>query len=176
MQSEHKYVPFEAYAQSKIANVMTSVELQRRCDRLQQRLHSASVAPGATAAPPPDPRPSAGAGGVAEAAVTCTAMHPGLVNTPLARDYFVNDYIAVPWLRPLLAPVLRAVFPLALLRPELSVRAVALAALGPPGEVRCRFVEGQSAGPVFRAACSAGDCARLWDVSLELAGQVDPCV
>eukprot|EP00892_Ulva_mutabilis_P008953 jgi/Ulvmu1/642/UM010_0012.1 len=191
LQAKQKYVPFRAYAQSKLANIMCAVELQRRCDALRERLRPAA-ARGPSASPPtplaahadataPQAHGTSGAANgaaatAASAAVTCTSMHPGLVNTPLARSYLENDYIAVPWLRPVLAPVLRAVFPLMLLRPELSVQPVALAALGPPAEVRCRFVEGRRALPVFRAARSTGDCARLWDESLRLAGQADPCI
>lgn len=165
LQARTSYVPFRSYAQSKLANIMCAHELQRRCDDLQRRLGVAGPAapPGSDPAQPPS-------------LVTCTNTHPGLVNTPLARTYFETDWIAVAALRPVLAPVLRAVFPLALLRPELSVGTVALAALGPAGEVRGQFVERQRAAPLWARACPPRETTRLWAVSLDLARMRDPFV
>lgn len=165
VQARASYVPFRSYSQSKLANIMCAHELQRRCDALQLRLGvtGPAAAPGSDPAHPPS-------------LVTCTNTHPGLVNTPLARTYFETDWISVAALRPVLAPVMRAVFPYALLQPELCVGTVALAALGPAGEVRGKFVEGGRAAPLWARACLPRESTRLWAVSLDLARMRDPLV
>ena len=80
-------MPFKSYAQSKLATAMFSAELDHRAAMHEQMC------------------PSGGA-----PTVSAVSVHPGIVNTALARRYFEDDWIA-PALRPLLKPVLRALFP-----------------------------------------------------------------
>lgn len=150
VQGVKKYVPFQSYAQSKLACLMTAVELHDRCKAQSRQLNLDSAT-----------------------AVTCTAVHPGLVDTPLARYYFENDYIKPAFLRPVLRPLLRGLFPVALLRPKLSVSNMDLAMFG-TDDVERKYVRSNSAIDVFGEAKSTTACARLWDTSLELAGIQSP--
>jgi NAD(P)-dependent dehydrogenase (short-subunit alcohol dehydrogenase family) len=142
-------VPFKSYAQSKLANLMTSVELHDRCQECSQQLNLDD-----------------------STAVTCTTVHPGLVDTPLARYYFENDYLKPAFLRPVLRPVIRVLFPLALLKPELSVANMDYAMFG--DGVERKFVRSHRAIGVFGAARCKEATVRLWDTSLELAGMQNP--
>jgi hypothetical protein len=128
---------------------MTSVELHDRCQECSKRLNLDE-----------------------SAAITCTAAHPGIVDTPLARHYFENDYLKPAFLRPVLRPLVRALFPVALLRPELSIRNMDLAMFGVG--VERKYVRSNSAIGVFGEAKSSDARARLWDTSLELARMENP--
>ena len=144
VQAEKKYVPFKAYAQSKLANVMAVSELNRRCN----------------------PKASS------TRRVTANSVHPGLVDTPLARGYFLHDYLSpVPGpLKPLARPAIKALMPVVLLPPQLSVLSVVHAALGDDDAVAGQFVQGQRAAKLPKAAQDGEACAQLWDTSCALAG------
>lgn len=150
VQAARNYVPFKSYAQSKLACLMTAVELHDRCQAHSQQLNLDK-----------------------STAVTCTAVHPGLVDTPLARYYFENDYLKPAFMRPVLRPLIRVLFPVALLKPELSVSNMDLAMFG-VGGVERKYVRSNSAIGVFGEAKSSTACSRLWDTSLELAGMQSP--
>jgi hypothetical protein len=128
---------------------MTSVELHDRCQECSQRLNLDN-----------------------SAAVTCTAVHPGLVNTPLARYYFENDYLKPAFLKPVLRPLVRVLFPIALLKPELSVRTMNLAMFG--DDVEKKYVRSNGAVDVFGEARCSEARGRLWDTSLSLAQMENP--
>lgn len=90
------------------------------------------------------------------------SVHPGLVDTALARGYFES---LVPGL---LRPLLRVVFPVVLRTPASAAKTVVYAATAP--EVAGAYV---SDGAVHRAARLARDvdaARRLWDVSCDLVG------
>lgn len=149
MQAVRKYTPFKCYAQSKLACMMTAVELHDRCQECSRRLNLDE-----------------------STAVTCTAVHPGLVDTPLARFYFENDYLKPAFLRPVLRPIIRALFPLALLKPKLSVSNMDFAMFGEG--VGRKYLRSNSATGVFGEAKSSTGRSRLWDTSVELAGMQNP--
>lgn len=149
MQGIVNYTPFKSYAQSKLACMMTSVELHDRCQQYSQELNVDS-----------------------SRGVTCTSVHPGLVDTPLARYYFENDYLKPAFLRPVLRPLIKALFPVALLKPELSVQNMDLAMFG--SGVERKYVRSNGAIDVFGEARSIEARGRLWDKSVELAGITSP--
>lgn len=150
MQAERKYVPFKSYMQSKLANVISATEMHHRCKMAVD---------------------DAGAG--AKSPVCVTSVHPGLVDTPLARHYLEND--APPrWLVPLLRPVMRAISGPVLIAPELSALTVTNAALADEASVAGKYMVGTKAARPARAAEDPDQRARLWETSCRLAGIDDP--
>jgi len=149
LQASRRYKPFKGYAQSKLANTMTAAELQRRFDR------------------------AAGAHADSRCRATAVSVHPGLVDTALARTYFETDWLA-KWLAPVGRPLLRALFPFVLLPPAMSARTLLWAAFAPAETVAGAYVSDCAVKPMARAAEDPAACARLWDVSCKLAGMDDP--
>jgi hypothetical protein len=129
--------------------MMTAVELHKRCNKRSKILK----------------HPDAG--------VSCTCAHPGLVDTPLARYYFENDYL-FPCLRPVLRPVLRAIFPIVLLKPSLCVDTMDTAMFGHVEKVSGKCVSYGRLGDVWGDAKSAEARNMLWSQSLALANMQDP--
>jgi NAD(P)-dependent dehydrogenase (short-subunit alcohol dehydrogenase family) len=151
MQATKKYTPFKCYAQSKLANVMTAAEIH----------HRSSVAIGQ------------GAPGSRHNPVCATSVHPGLVDTPLARHYFENDW-PFRWLRPVVRPLVRLLEPAVLLKPAVSAHSVAYAALADSAAVAGQYVVGQRVARPAKAAQDEVQRARLWSKSCKLAGIADP--
>lgn len=131
------------YADTKLANLVSTIELQRRFER---------------------------GGGSPDSAV---AVHPGLVDTALARGFFRGEVPAI--LRPLLVPLLDTVFfPFFLRTPQAAARTVLYAATAPADAVAGQYVSGLR---VARHAARADDpvlAARLWSASCELTGSQIP--
>lgn len=147
VQATKKYVPFKSYAQSKLANVMAAKELNRRCA-------------------------AAGHAGL----VTASSVHPGLVDTPLARGYFMNDFLSV-WpqvLQPAARRFMKVVLPTMLIPPSMGANSVVYAALGSDDEVAGQYIEGQHTMQPAKLARNEAACAQLWNVSCKLAKIDDP--
>lgn len=153
LQATKQYVPFKAYAQSKLANVMAAAELSRRCATMHASSSNSHFQLG---------RP-----------VCSTSVHPGLINTPLARAYFENDWL-FPWVRPVVQPLVRMLEPLALLEPFKGACSVAFAALAPEAAVNGMYISDERVTPAAAAARDSTACGRLWSTSCELSGMQDP--
>ncbi|PSC76102.1 short-chain dehydrogenase [Micractinium conductrix] len=145
------YRPFQAYANSKLATLLTAKHL----DRL---FAAAAAAAGG------------GAGqqrhhGVRDAAV---AVHPGLVDTALARGYFKQTPPRL--LRPLTDPFFDRLFcPYLLRSPAAAAETVLYAATAPADEVGGQYVG--TAPRVSKHSQAAGDAAlaaRLWELSAHM--------
>ncbi len=139
LQSERNYVPYAAYAQSKLADLMFARELQKRSDLAGWRILSAAAHPGGTSTNLQTAGPRQG------------RAFPGPAK-------WIADRI--------LQPVENGILPA--LYAAVSPDATPGAYYGPNGFLELR-------GDVTLAhvpprALPAEDSARLWDVSLELAG------
>lgn len=93
------------------------------------------------------------------------SVHPGLVDTALARGYFES---LVPGL---LRPLLRVLFPVVLRTPASAAKTVVFAATAP--EVAGCYVSDGAVHQPARLARDVGAARRLWDVSCELVGSTD---
>jgi NAD(P)-dependent dehydrogenase (short-subunit alcohol dehydrogenase family) len=153
LQATKQYVPFKGYAQSKLANVMAAAELSRRSATMHANSRSSHFQSG---------RP-----------VCSTSVHPGLINTPLARAYFENDWL-FPWVRPIAQPIVRMLEPFGLLEPFKGACTVAFAALAPEATVDGKYVSDGRVTPSAAAALDRSACGLLWSKSCELAGMQDP--
>ena len=147
LQARKKYAPFRSYCQSKLANVMAAAELNHRCQLANFD--------------------------AAGALVTATSVHPGLVDTPLARGYFEGDWLPA-LIRPMAKPIVRVLEPVFLKRPSLGAAPVLLAALGVADEVAGQYISGQKVATAAKAAADVDQRAQLWQVSCELARIMDP--
>ncbi|KXZ56109.1 hypothetical protein GPECTOR_2g991 [Gonium pectorale] len=117
-QSLHSYEPFLSYGLSKLANILTAKELQRRFDR------------------------SRGLG-----RDTAVAVHPGLVSTDLANGFFrgvSTGWAAGTPLQPLVEGAVRGashvIGPLLMRSPEQSAAVMLHACLAPPAAVAGRYL------------------------------------
>lgn len=96
---------------------------------------------------------------------TAVAVHPGIVDTDLARQYFIND---VPrWLQPVAVPILqRIIFPAFLRSCKLAADTMMFACVA-PNAGGCYIADGGVA-----PCCSDADdrllAARLWALSSRL--------
>eukprot|EP00898_Chlorokybus_atmophyticus_P000912 jgi/Chlat1/1821/Chrsp138S02147 len=129
--SRRRYLPFGAYAQSKLANVLAARELQRR--------HPVEE-------------------------VVSVAVHPGLVDTTLARNYFLDR---TP--RPL-QPLLQCCFRFLLRTPQDAAASVLFALTSPPPVVAGAYVAGGRVVPGSRSSHDAELAGRLWRASRDMAG------
>ena len=151
LQAEKSYKPFRSYAQSKLANVMTAAEMHHRHNQVNSFGTCASL-----------PR------------VTAVSVHPGLVDTELARNYFETDFIP-SFLRPVARPLLRPLFPYLLLPAVIGCRSLVWAAFAPSDEVGGRFVSNCAVQPPAAAANDATKRKLLWDVSCQLTNSPIMC-
>ncbi|PNW80042.1 hypothetical protein CHLRE_08g375450v5 [Chlamydomonas reinhardtii] len=154
-QSRASYEPFLSYGLSKLANVMTAAELQRRLDR--------------------NPCPH---GGAADAAVS---VHPGLVATHLANGFFTSrgtGWAAGGPLQPAVEAAVRGfgdlAGPLLMRTPDQSAAVMLHACLAPRGQVAGKYLAlGRVASP-DPAAEHPELAAELWDYAQELTGYRSP--
>jgi NAD(P)-dependent dehydrogenase (short-subunit alcohol dehydrogenase family) len=149
LQAEKKYVPFDSYAQSKLAMTMTAVEISKRAAAWQQNR------------------------GFPNSVVTCTSVHPGLVNTPLARHYFQNDYFP-RWIRPVAWPIVKPLLQVLLIPPERSVNTMVHAAFGDKQAINGQFVDVNGVSRMPPLAEDSTARGKLWQISCELARIADP--
>lgn len=190
LQHEARYVPFQAYADSKLMNVIAARELQRRCGGLGYAVlmrcnvlwcwffqsavccctcmavccHGIVVENIIVAQIIMHVHCQAACDSLSIPLCrdSAVSVHPGLVDTALARGYFEG---LVPGL---LRPLLRVVFPVLLRTPASAAKTVVYAATAP--ELAGAYV---SDGAVHTPAGLARDvqaAKRLWDVSCELVG------
>jgi len=150
MQSAAAYDPFTSYALSKLANAATAVELSRRLARAARD-------------------PAGRAWGALDSAV---AVHPGVVDTHLAKNFFKNNGLVdvAPAAAKAIASFVDGVGPVLMRSPANSAATVGIAALAPPGLVCGRYV---ADGRVTDAAPEAYDArlaGELWDYAERLSG------
>ncbi len=67
------------------------------------------------------------------------AVHPGLVDTQLARSWLTGADVMGRAGQRIVAPVARALAPWLLIRPEKAVESLLYAATAPSQQVRCSF-------------------------------------
>jgi NAD(P)-dependent dehydrogenase (short-subunit alcohol dehydrogenase family) len=111
--------------------------------------------------------------GQAAKVVTAVAVHPGLVDTPLARHYFENDYIPA-WIRPVAWPMLRASLPWLLIKPDRSVQTMVHAAFGDVEDIDGQYLDVCGVSSCSPLAHNSAERGKLWQVSCELARMSDP--
>lgn len=121
-----KYRPFLAYAQSKLAIVAVTKELQSR------RSH-----------------------------VVAVSVHPGLVDTQLARGFFESCVPRV--VRPLLIPL----FPLLLKTPEEAVQSVMYAITAPSQSVAGKYVSERKVVECSKRAECPDIGKELWEMAMK---------
>mmetsp|Transcript_7599 Transcript_7599/g.21651 ORF Transcript_7599/g.21651 Transcript_7599/m.21651 type:complete len:376 (+) Transcript_7599:412-1539(+) len=146
IQGQKHYNPLLRYGDSKLMNVVSGAELQRRMDlRRQKDAPSGSW-----------PR---------DVACSC---HPGILQTDLAMGFLQNTVVA--------APLLVALSNLLLGTRESGARAVLYGATAPAEEVAGRYCAAERARRSWREGVrtdiQAG--AKLWSTSCKLAGVPDP--
>lgn len=143
LQGRKSYHPFKQYAATKLMTLLTAKELHRRF-----QLHS-TIASG---------------GNPADCAV---AVHPGIVDTDLARTYFLNEVPKL--LRPIVRPLFEHVlFPLCLKTPEAAAERLIYAATMPG--IGGQYVVDCRPGKCSVLAGDEGVAGQLWKVSEELTG------
>eukprot|EP00898_Chlorokybus_atmophyticus_P005263 jgi/Chlat1/5738/Chrsp38S00430 len=142
--SNVRYLPFKAYAQSKLANVLAARELQRR--HAVEEVVSVSERCSRYM--------------MVEVEVMMlglqVAVHPGLVDTTLARNYFLDR---TP--RPL-RPVLQRCFWFLLRTPQDAAEGVLFALTAPPAVVAGSYVADGRVVPGSRSSHDAELAGRLW--------------
>lgn len=94
------------------------------------------------------------------------SVHPGLVDTALARGYFLQLLPGV------LQPLLKPLFPVILRTPASAAKTVVYAATAP--EVAGQYVSDGRVHPPSKRAQDVGAACRLWDVSTVLVGWETP--
>lgn len=97
------------------------------------------------------------------------AVHPGIVNTALARDYFIST---VPsFLHPIITPFLhKYFFPLFLRTPKAAVETVMMACTAPATLVAGNYLSWH--GRVATSSKESGDlelASHLWNISCHLS-------
>ncbi|KAL6761076.1 hypothetical protein V8C86DRAFT_968708 [Haematococcus lacustris] len=149
MQSRQAYDPFTSYGLSKLANALTATELQRRF-----QAHAG------------DPQ--------AWGQDSAVAVHPGLVETHLATNFFKNQGVveAVPASAKLISGLVDAVGPLVMKSPANSARVVAFAALAPAQQVAGRYIADSRVAAASPAVSSPRLAKELWEVAEQLTGEV----
>ncbi|GFH20300.1 uncharacterized protein HaLaN_17395, partial [Haematococcus lacustris] len=153
--SRQAYDPFTSYGLSKLANALTATELQRRF-----QAHAG------------DPQ--------AWGQDSAVAVHPGLVETHLATNFFKNQLSlplqgvveAVPASAKLISGLVDAVGPLVMKSPANSARVVAFAALAPAQQVAGRYIADSRVAAASPAVSSPRLAKELWEVAEQLTGEV----
>jgi WW domain-containing oxidoreductase len=143
LQAKKSYHPFKQYAATKLMTLLTAKELHRRF-----QLHSTATS----------------GGNPADCAV---AVHPGIVDTDLARTYFLNEVPRL--LRPLVRPLFEWVlFPVCLKTPEAAAESLMYAATMPG--VGGQYIVDCKPGKCSALADDEAVAGELWKVSEELTG------
>eukprot|EP00887_Chlorella_sp_A99_P008263 scaffold12.g8263.t1 len=140
----HRYNGLLQYASTKLACLLAAREMARRLD-------------GAALAREP--------GIEREAVDTAVAIHPGLVDTWLARTFFKQ--CCPEFLRPVTDPLLDHVLcPLFLRKPASAARTVLLAATAPEEEAAGRYYAGRGLRP--STVADPSQARQLWEFTREL--------
>lgn len=142
--SETSYRPFTSYALSKMCNTMTAFELQRRIAR------------------------NGGMYGHGDIAVS---VHPGIVNTSLATNFFKQTGgAAMPWAEAAAKAALDIMFPLVLRSPEASAEDMLAVVTALAPEVAGRYISNGRRGWPSPFARDEERCADLWDLACRMTG------
>ncbi len=139
LQAKVHYDPFKCYANSKLCQLLAAKEFNRRMNDGSDEF----------------------SGGVA------VAVHPGIVDTQLARQYFKDQVPKV--LLPIASPILdKFFFPVFLKQPKAAAECVLKAVTAPAEEVGGKYIQECE---VTRSSKSSNDvvlASRLWEKSREL--------
>lgn len=151
-----RYVPFQAYANSKLCTLLAAKHLDRLFAREAAQQAGGAGGSNGTAAAGQEGRDAS------------VAVHPGLVDTFLARNYFKGT--APRLLRPLTDPFFEHFFGPRLLRsPDAAAQTVLYAATAPAGEVGGAYVgTAPRVGHHSRAAGDPALAARVWELGAHL--------
>eukprot|EP00891_Asterochloris_glomerata_P003953 jgi/Astpho2/3953/fgenesh1_pg.00063_%23_19_t len=139
LQSQKRYRGFRAYADSKLMNLMNAKELERRLERQQSQKHQQD---------------------------TIAAVHPGLIDTDLARSWMRNGCPRP--LRRVLHPLLDIMFPFILLPPRHAAATLLWAASAPHRMVHGQYVEHSRVARPSSRALDSEVAGQLWDVACSL--------
>lgn len=100
-----------------------------------------------------------------------TAVHPGIVNTNLARSYFLNEVPRV--LKPVAVPILESVFfPYFLRTTEAAAATVLFGSLAPDQEVGGKYIKDSGVARCAEVAMNAELAEKLYKMSCELTGSL----
>ena len=146
LQARLRYDPFTCYANSKLCQLLAAKEFNRRMND----------------------------GGSSEFPTggTAVAVHPGIVDTDLARQYFKDRVPKV--LLPLAAPILNNFFfPVFLKTPQAAAECVLFAATAPADEVGGQYIQDCAVAKSSKSSNDVVLASRLWEKSKELAGLVE---
>ncbi|KAL4422768.1 hypothetical protein ABPG75_008965 [Micractinium tetrahymenae] len=152
-----RYIPFQAYANSKLCTLLAAKHLDRLFARDAAQQAGGAAGSGATATVSGQ-----------QGRDMSVAVHPGLVDTFLARNYFKGTAPRV--LRPLTDPFFERFFCPRLLRsPEAAAQTVLYAATAPAQEVGGAYVgTAPRVGHHSRAAGDPALAARVWELGAHL--------
>ena len=148
LQGTQSYDPFKQYANSKLCQLIAAKEFHRRMN-----------------APLDDASSSSSSSNYPKGAAV--AVHPGIVDTELARGFFNNGIPKL--LHPVLMPFLeRVVYPIFLKTPKAAAECVLYACTAPGDVVGGKYVV---EGRVAKSSAASDDVLlahRLWEKSEEL--------
>ncbi|BDA46408.1 probable retinol dehydrogenase 13 [Coccomyxa sp. Obi] len=139
LQLNHSYSGFKGYANSKLATLLAAKEFQRRFDRSSSTKRDVAV-----------------------------AVHPGLVDTELARGWLTGADVMGSAAQRFVAPVAKVLAPWLLIQPERAVESILYAATAPPDQVAGQYVAGGRTRNPARQTCDSATAEQLWDVSCKL--------
>ncbi len=142
LQAKTSYNPFTCYANSKLCQLLAAKEFNRRMNDGSGEFPKGSAA---------------------------VAVHPGIVDTALARQYFKDQVPKV--LLPIASPILeKFFFPVFLKTPKAAAECVLFAATAPAEEVGGKYIQECAVARSSGASDDVVLAGRLWEKSKELAG------
>ncbi|CAK0753629.1 hypothetical protein CVIRNUC_002235 [Coccomyxa viridis] len=139
LQLERGYTGFQGYANSKLATLLAAKEWNRRFRACDSTRQDISV-----------------------------AVHPGLVDTELARGWLTGADVSGIQLQPVVAPLARMLAPWLLISTKRAVDQLMLAATGPPLQVAGQYI---AHGKPRRPSSEAEDAflaKKLWSITCQL--------
>lgn len=104
----------------------------------------------------------------ADAAV---AVHPGLVQTSLAKGWLVGSDVAMGVVHPLTSAVLGTLAPILLASVSNAARSVVYASLAPSSEIGGQYVAYGKVATSSKRSCDEELAAGLWEASMKLTGE-----
>jgi len=104
----------------------------------------------------------------ADAAV---AVHPGIVQTGMAKGWLVGSDVALGYLQPLTSAIFGFLAPVLLASVSGAARSVVYASLAPSSEVGGAYVAFGKVASCSRKSCDQKLAAGLWEASLKLTGE-----
>ena len=154
LQALGQYNAFKCYSNSKLAQVLAAKEFHRRMT--EEGSGGGGRKKRANAFPPG----------------SATALHPGIVQTYLAQQFFINALPSV--IRPVAAPIFeKYIFPLVLREPRDAAEIVVYAATAPDSVVGGKYVQDGVVVPSSAASNDPVLAKELW-IKAETLGGVDP--